>query len=141
MTDSGTRLLEAGRNLIGVRFRLHGRHPEAGLDCLGVVGWAIAQVTGAVCLPVNYGLRQQDRMQFLPLAANLGLIEQEANLVPPAGDVVLFDVGPWQSHLGISDGDGAIIHAHAGLSREVHGLPDPEWTVLRQWRLDPNIIK
>jgi cell wall-associated NlpC family hydrolase len=37
-------LATAAETLVGSRFRLHGRDPETGLDCVGVVAAAMAAI-------------------------------------------------------------------------------------------------
>ena len=38
---TGEALATAAEQLIGIPFRLHGRNPETGLDCVGVVAAAV----------------------------------------------------------------------------------------------------
>ena len=139
--SGGDRVLEAAKTLIGARFRLHGRDPDTGIDCLGLIGCTLAAVAPASRLPVGYGLRQRDWARLLPLAAELGLEDADPGGGSRPGDILLFEVGAWQVHLAIDDGEGAIIHAHAGLARVVHGRPDPSWMLSRRWRLATNPIK
>ncbi len=134
MMEPGPVILGAARQLIGVRFRLHGRDPRSGLDCMGVVKCALDAVAGTVYVPQNYTLRQINWQPLLTYADAAGLSEVEST-APAAGDILLFEVGPAQCHLVISDGGGSVIHAHAGLSRVVFGKTDPDWRLLRHWRL------
>ena len=39
--DGDTALARAAAGCLGVRFRLHGRDPATGLDCLGLLGAAL----------------------------------------------------------------------------------------------------
>lgn len=142
MTEPGLLILAAAQQLVGVRFRLHGRDPRSGLDCLGVVKCALDSVLGDVNVPQNYTLRQRAWEPMLTYAAASSLrdcceAERES---PRAGDVLLFEVGPAQCHLAISDGRGSLVHAHAGLSRVVFGKPDPDWRLLHHWRLRPDFF-
>ena len=43
MSLCGDALAQAAQKLIGSPFRLHGRNRETGLDCIGVVGAALAK--------------------------------------------------------------------------------------------------
>lgn len=140
MSD-GERLLEAAKALIGARFRLHGRDPDTGIDCLGLIGCTLSAVAPTTRLPVGYGFRQKDWARLLPLAAELGLEGADPGGRSLSGDILLFEVGAWQVHLAVDDGEGAIIHAHAGLARVVHGRPDSSWILSRRWRLATNPIK
>lgn len=137
MTEPGPVILGAAQLLVGSRFRLHGRDPRTGLDCLGVVKCALDAWGGNLNVPQDYTLRQRNWQPMLAYAEASGLRDcsDEERLLPQAGDVFLFEVGPAQCHLAISDGKGSLIHAHAGLSRVVFGKPDPDWRVLRHWRV------
>ena len=53
---------------------------------------------------------------------------------PEAGDVMLFEAGPGQLHMGVLT-DGGLVHADAGLRMVVERpLPFP-WPVLGRWRV------
>ncbi len=125
------RLDHAAQALVGTPFRLHGRDPARGLDCLGLIGAALARCGSPITLPTGYALRGAHQA-MLPLAqaAGLGAIDGQYR----AGDVLLVQAGPAQAHLLILTGDG-FIHAHAGLRRVVHTPGALPWTVLAGWRL------
>lgn len=134
MSDRGIAILAVAKSLLGSRFRLHGRDPATGLDCVGLVANALQTGENDAVFPCGYTLRQKNWRSMLSLAAPLGLrlcYGEHAK----AGDLLLFSVGPAAVHLGISDGRGAIVHAHAGLRKVVHGKPDPEWRLLKHWRM------
>jgi cell wall-associated NlpC family hydrolase len=130
---SGAALAEAAAALVGTRFRLHGRDPATGLDCIGLFSAAMAATGRAVSLPNGYTLRIRDPAGLLPNPASLGFGPASGPTRP--GDVLLFAVGPAQFHLGIATKPTIIVHAHAGLRRVVSGPPDPAWRVTGQWRL------
>jgi murein DD-endopeptidase / murein LD-carboxypeptidase len=115
----------AARRLVGSRFRLHGRDPATGLDCVGVLACA----TGLEA-PTGYALRGGDAGRVAAVLDGLGL-ERVASVGP--GDVVLMRVGPGQLHLGVRTGTG-LVHADAGLRRVVERAGEPEWEVLGIWR-------
>lgn len=128
------RLADAALAMVGAPFRLHGRDPLTGLDCVGLVALALAQCGVRPAVPVGYTMRALDIDAFLHLAERCGLIEVERE-----GDVVLASVHPLQPHLLVAAPDG-YVHAHAGLGRVVvqpHPLP---WPILRQWRLRAQAI-
>ncbi len=134
MSDLGKAILAAAKSMVGSRFRLHGRDPATGLDCVGLAVNALqSDETDAIC-PSGYTLRQKDWRSMLSFAAPLGLRICDGENVE-AGDLLLFSVGPAAVHLGISDGRGAIVHAHAGLRKVVFGQPNPEWCLLMHWRM------
>lgn len=127
-------LAEAAASLIGTPFRLHGRDARTGLDCLGLVGAALAMAGRPVALPYGYTLRMRSIDPLLPLADQAGLLPAEG--AEKAGDILLLHVGPCQFHLGILAADLGLIHAHAGLRRVVHS-PAPQGAIIARWRL-PN---
>lgn len=122
-------LAEAALGLVGTSFRLHGRDPATGLDCVGLVAEALRRAGGTPHAPEGYSLRSVSVAQFLRCAAASGLI-----VCDEEGDVVLCRVGPVQSHLALRV-PGGFVHAHASLGR-VTFLPQPlPWPVCLQWRL------
>lgn len=135
---SGTALAAAAEQLVGCRFRLHGRDPGSGLDCIGVLAAALAAIGRDVHFPTGYRLRT-DRFARLPeLAARHGFVS--VSRAPAAGDVLFTRPGPGQLHLVIAATDPVdFIEAHAGLGRVVRmagNLADP---VVNQWRLRARI--
>lgn len=117
MADDALRRIAAARALRGTPFRLQGRD-ERGLDCVGLIAVVFDLTAEAPC---DYGLRgtMPDRA-----AAMLDRhFSRRRNGPPVAADVVLFDGGPAQLHLGLWSGS-SLIHAHAGLRRVVE-TPGP----------------
>ncbi|QCI93544.1 C40 family peptidase [Novosphingobium sp. EMRT-2] len=122
-------LAAAALNLIGTPFRLHGRDPATGLDCVGLVAEAMRRAGFHPVPPGGYGLRALSVDALVPHAGASGLVP-----VPRDGDVVLARVSPVQAHLLIAAPDG-FVHAHAGL-RRVTFLPGPlPWPVPLAWRI------
>jgi len=126
-------LASAAEALVGARFRLHGRDPASGLDCIGLFAAAMAGIGRVVAMPNGYALRRRDITEFRPLAATFGFRETGDAIRP--GDVLMFAVGPVQFHLGIAARDGLFIHAHAGLRRVVIGPAGGDWRPAGHWRL------
>jgi hypothetical protein len=128
--SAGARALAAARGAVGVRFRLHGRAAESGLDCVGLAALALRAggLRGAV--PSGYALRSGDAALAAAAIAAAGLepVADEA-----AGDLLLLRAGPGQLHLAIRAETG-IVHADAMLRRVVE-RPDVPWPVIGQWRL------
>ncbi|MCV0384523.1 MAG: C40 family peptidase [Erythrobacter sp.] len=133
----GTAVAHAAEALVGTRYRLHGRVPETGLDCVGLVHAALSRAGLSPRAPAGYRLRSLDIEPLLALAAMSGLRPAEGPALP--GDVLLVRPGPAQHHLHVALAPGAsggarFAHAHAGLRRVAihHGpLADP---LLRHWR-------
>ena len=110
-------IVARARACVGARFRLHGRDPEAGLDCVGVA--AVAYALGRV--PAGYALRGGRAEWIVAEALALGFA---AAVIPQAGDLLLIAAGPFQHHLAVSTGNG-FVHADARLRRvvETPGVP------------------
>lgn len=130
---SGEALAEAAVALAGTRFRLHGRDPETGLDCIGLLAAALTRIGRPAPLPTGYALRTHVLPALEGMARACGFAQAEGADLP--GDVLLLRVGPCQYHLAIAAGGGRVVHAHAGLRRVVIMPDTPGWPVLRRWRL------
>jgi hypothetical protein len=128
-------LAEAAEQLIGTPFRLHGRDPGHGLDCVGLLGAALKRSGCNAALPIGYSLRIRELGRWLPEPARYGL--GPAELPFAAGDVLLLSPSPAQFHLAIADQSGGWIHAHAGLRRVVREAAVPAGTIIHHWRLAP----
>lgn len=132
MSAAGGVVLAAARALVGTKFRLHGRDPAHGLDCVGLVCVAFAAAGVRIAAPSGYRLASGRIEQFEAAASNAGL---SVVAEPRAGDAVLCRVDARQWHLGIASG-GGLIHADAGLGRVVERPGVMPWTVMRCWRLE-----
>ena len=119
--------------LVGTPFRLHGRDPATGLDCIGLLGAAMAGAGMPIILPTGYSLRLRDLAQWLPEPAALGFAETCGTAEP--GDVIMLQPGPAQFHLAIADRQLGWVHAHAGLRRVVRDVQLPAGTITAHWRL------
>ena len=120
-----TRVEERARAAIGSRFRLGGRDPAYGLDCVGLVAWAL-EVDDA---PNGYALRGGVPERVI---ASLDDRLTRAHAAEP-GDVMLFAAGPGQLHLGIASARG-LVHADAALRRVVERPGAVPWPVRGMWR-------
>ena len=130
---SGEALAQAAMALAGTRFRLHGRSPESGLDCIGLLAAALAAIGRPAPFPTGYALRMHVLPALEGIAEACGFAETDAPLAP--GDVLLLRVGPCQHHLAIAAGGYRFVHAHAALRRVVIAPGPLVWPVLRRWRL------
>ncbi len=119
-------IVAAARGAVGSRFRLHGREPAGGLDCVGLAAWAY----GVAIVPSGYDLRSGDVDRTMMLIARTGL--RRAG-VPAPGDLLLAKAGPGQLHLGVWTG-GGVIHADAMLRRVVERPGPPPWDIIGYWR-------
>lgn len=126
-------LAAAAAAMVGRPWRLHGRDPATGLDCIGLLAAALAAIGRPASFPSGYPLRLSNLASWMPDPALLGFKPAGGPFEP--GDVVLLQLGQAQVHLAIAGTDGDWVHAHAGLRRVVcqNHLPDGE--VLGRWRL------
>lgn len=123
-------LADAAMGLVGVRFRLHGRDPATGLDCVGVVAEAMRRAGLEPVAPAGYRLRTISITALLRFAETNQFEPSE----PADADVLLAMVSPVQPHLAIRT-PGGFVHAHAGLGR-VTCLPGPlPWPTVGSWRV------
>ena len=115
------------RSLVGVPFRLHGRAPEHGLDCVGLAALAFGRIDG---VPTGYALRGGDVQQMIRVVRSLGFVCRR--VAWRRGDLLMLRPGPAQVHLGIWTGE-SLIHADAGLGRIVETPGVPRWPLLSAW--------
>jgi cell wall-associated NlpC family hydrolase len=134
---AGDRGWASAQDLIGVPFRLHGRDPASGLDCVGLIVAAYRQAG----FPVN-GVPERYRLCGPELAAARDWL-RACGAMPvsdavKAGDIALTDLGEGarrQLHLLLL-GPGGAIHAHAGLRRVVW-TPIVPGVLVGRWRVCP----
>lgn len=131
MNAPGALVAEAARGAVGARFRLHGRDPRFGLDCVGLAALALRAGGCAGAVPEGYALRGGSVERFTAMIDAAGLRRVE---VPEPGDLLLFDAGAGQFHLGIAV-LGGLVHADAGLRRVVERPGDAPWPLLGVWRV------
>ena len=121
---------DAALSAVGVRFRLHGREPATGLDCIGLAALALRAGGYAGAVPTGYALRGGDA------AAAGALLDAGLERVDAAkpGDLLLMRTGPGQLHCGIWT-DAGLVHADAGLRRVVVRPGAVPWAVVGAWRV------
>ncbi|MBU7579183.1 MAG: hypothetical protein KAF27_01750 [Porphyrobacter sp.] len=136
MTDPGKALAQAALGMVGCPFRLHGRDPASGLDCVGLVAAALAATGARPIAPTGYGLRNLGVDPWLPLAAGAGLAPVSGEV--RAGDILLIALGFAQHHLATAVDETGVVHAHAGLRCVVHQPRDPAWHISAHWRIAPD---
>jgi cell wall-associated NlpC family hydrolase len=126
-------LAGAAADLVGTTFRLHGRDPATGLDCVGLVCAALATIGAKPVAPRGYSLRNLAVDQWLYLAEQSGLVPSSGLI--RSGDVLLVALGACQHHLAIAENADSIIHAHAGLRKVVRQRRAPDWRICSKWRI------
>ena len=120
---TGTEALARARAVIEVPFRLHGRAPDRGFDCVGLVAYA-----WRVDVPTGYAMRGTPRDRIERVLADLGF--ESADALP--GAVALIAAGPGQLHLGVATGTG-VIHADAAARCVVERAAPLPWPILAAW--------
>ena len=135
MTSLAERFAAAAEALEGTIFRLHGRDPANGIDCIGLVGAALEACGRHVLYPSGYRLRNRSIETWLGFAEANRLVAAASTI--ERGDVVLTRPGPGQHHLLVALGCGRFAHAHAGLRRVVVQHLDIPRRPLAHWRLSP----
>jgi len=134
MTGGGA-LAQAAARLIGCPFRLHGRDPMTGLDCVGLVVAALTATGARPLAPTGYSLRNLSVDQWLHFAARSGLVPSPGPI--QTDDVLLIALSRCQHHLAIAADGANVIHAHAGIRQVVHQHLEPTWQVCAKWRASP----
>ncbi len=132
--DDGARLAAAARRLLGCPFRLHGRDPATGFDCVGVVAAAMDHIGHAVAVPADYRLRGGSLPRFDQWASAWGLKAVSEGSASALGDILLCEVAVQHFHVMLDCGD-VLVHAHVSLGRVVACPPPAPWPVRRRWRL------
>lgn len=128
--ENGGAVARAAQALIGARFRLHGRDPATGLDCVGVAALALKDAGHEAAPPQGYALRGGDAAGWSRALDAAGLRRAGS---ARAGDLMLLSTGPGQAHLAVWTGRG-FVHADAGLRRVVETPGWPRWSLIGLWR-------
>ncbi len=111
-----------------VRFRHQGRVPATGLDCSGLVVWALQQIPRPVADVRAYGRDPHRDGLKAALIDNLGpAVAGE----PQAGDVILMSFAGEPRHVGIiADHPGVglmLVHSYAMKRKVTEHTFDAEW--------------
>lgn len=133
MTSLAERFAVEAERLEGTRFRLHGRTPDTGLDCAGLVACALKNAGGPRAVLPPYRLHNLSLAPFEAAARSCGFGLAAGKV--QRGDLLLVTPGPEQQHLVIALGSNRFVHAHAGLRSVVVQSVLPAWRSLAHWRL------
>ncbi len=129
----GERLALAAAKLLGAPFRLQGRNPRFGIDCVGLVTVAIQSIGRPVVAPSGYRLRNATIEHWLRYAEQCSLVPAEGGI--ETGDVILVTPGAGQAHLLIAENSASFLHAHAGLRKVVRQTGAMNSPIRFHWRL------
>lgn len=131
---TGLELAKAAECLVGTPFRLHGRDPRTGLDCIGLIDCALAAVGIKAMVPNGYALRTGHWPELDEIADQRGFAPATGAVLP--GDVLMLKPCASQMHFTIAGSRGGTwIEAHAGLRRVVITAISDQFPVIRRWRL------
>ena len=130
-----TAFAAAAAALGGVPFRLHGRDPATGLDCVGLVVAALERCGRRAVAPEGYALRALSVTPLLGFAERNGFAAAELLAPGQAGDLVLLRPSTIQAHLAVVLDDDHFVHAHAGLGKVVIGQGALPGETSARWRL------
>lgn len=118
--------------LVGCAFKLHGRNPDVGIDCVGVVSIALAARCDPLVVPRDYAIRG-DYVERIFAIFDRDCFGPVLDGSSRPGDIVLCRPACGQLHFAVIAPGGAV-HAHASLRRVVlTPLPLP-WPIVGQWR-------
>lgn len=123
----GDETVTRARALVGTRFRLHGRDPATGLDCVGLIVCVYPAITTP---PEGYALRGGTAEGFAAMFIANGMKQREGD--PHAGDILLLRPSAAQYHLGVWSGT-SLIHADAVLRRVVETPGALSWPLVSGW--------
>lgn len=124
---------KAAETLIGSPFRLRGRDPATGIDCIGLVHCALVAIGKAPPPLPRYTLRNAAIDELLDLLPSAGFVTSEGAL--RSGELCLFKPSPAQFHLAIAHSSQSLVHAHAGLGRVVASPINALPAIQQRWRL------
>ncbi len=131
---TGAEFARAAESLLGTPFRLHGRDPATGIDCIGLLSCSFAACGINAALPTGYSLRTGRWDGLDVFAYQLGFGECRGPFQP--GDIGLFQPSAAQLHFAISShSTSGFVEAHAGLRRVVISPSPSRYLQLRHWRL------
>lgn len=120
-------MVARARACVGARFRLQGRDPAIGVDCVG-----LAAVAFDIVAPhADYGLRGGDAVVFVAMIERAGLRKIEPDIAN-AGSLLMVMPGPRQLHLLVLTPTG-FVHADARLRRVVEVVGRPAFPILHAW--------
>jgi cell wall-associated NlpC family hydrolase len=114
----------AARACIGARFRLQGRDPATGLDCIGLVIWSAQQC--GLCLPDASDYLLTDTPSRLDHAIARAPLKRVDVRDMAAGDMVRLLSGGQPLHLAISTRE-SLIHADVRLRKVVEHRLSADW--------------
>lgn len=130
--DPRAAIADRALELVGVPFKLGGRRACAGLDCVGVVAYALADYVASNQVPNDYAFRGEYRDRIAAFFDRAAFLHLENESARP-GDILMCEPGARQFHLAVMTSRG-VVHAHAGLRRVVLTPLPLAWALTSHWR-------
>ncbi|MGB7373368.1 NlpC/P60 family protein [Pontixanthobacter sp.] len=122
----------AAEQCVGVQYRLYGRDPAFGLDCVGLFLHALRASCGTVPGTPRYGLRNT-RYDYLPSLAKAAGFEAVTDDMR-RGDCLCAVPGAGQMHIVIALGRDLLVHADASQRKVVWSATPIMWPVVHHFR-------
>ena len=95
-------IVSAARSFLGLPWVHQGRHPEAGIDCIGLLILTAKKVGIDLIDCTNYSSRPDGRILMESLRVNPALVEKPTSEIAPVDAVVFWMANPsLPQHLGI----------------------------------------
>lgn len=114
-------IVSKARGSVGTRYKLGGTKPGVGLDCSGLVRYAMSMLN--VVLPRTAQGQSQVGAE----------VPKDVAALKP-GDVLTFGRGKRISHVGIYVGDGKMVHASTSQRRVIETSLNKRNPLIRQWK-------
>jgi cell wall-associated NlpC family hydrolase len=124
MITAKDHFLSAAMDCVGARFRLQGRDPAYGLDCVGLISYCARAAGCKVVDKLNYDVTTDPAILACHLQES-GFYKKEHGFLEPA-DVVIFSFFGSPNHAAISTASG-IVHADMRLRKVVHHRLASSW--------------
>lgn len=126
-------IAQRAQQAVGVRFRLHGRSIETGLDCVGLVAHAIKPLIKDIDVPEHYRLRFDNINTPRDFFIRTNFSEIDTDMAHQCGDIILTAPDCQQLHFLIL-GQHHYVHAHSGLRRIVAANYPLTSAAIMAWR-------
>ncbi|MEP2103206.1 MAG: peptidoglycan endopeptidase [Parasphingorhabdus sp.] len=133
-TDRSAMIAEMALQLCGADFRLHGRSPDHGLDCIGLAAQCLDAADMTCDIPTGYSIRGGSAEQIEDVMTLAGFAALAPDEAPKEGDIVLVKPSPIQWHLMVKT-EGGFVHAHAGLGQVVFTPGSAQWPIEKIFRI------
>lgn len=122
-------VIEQARSLIGTRFRVQGRNPRLGVDCVGLA--MLAYDVDGLAVRSDYRLAGDHQRELMAGLADR--FRRVARTRLRTGDLMLIRIADRQLHLAVRTEDGFV---HADVRRGVVETPGmPVWPIIGAYRL------